>query len=112
MPSQRQVDYLLSQYIQWNFRHTRPEGLKHASRSLGLLGRHVDGGEVPRLAAVGGRHGPTGGAERPAAGVLEARVGLAEHDRDILPACFIMLAAFHVVLSNHIATANVLWAGC
>lgn len=61
--------------------------LKHASRSLSLLGRDVNGSEVPGLAAVRGRHGSASGTMRPASGVLEALVGLAEHDGNILPAC-------------------------
>lgn len=88
---------------------------KHANRrSLGLLGRDVDGSKVPRLSAVRGRHGSTGGTMRPASGVLEALVSLAEHDGDILPACSIMLVTFSLCSRCVVreCCGNVLWAGC
>lgn len=74
--------------------HMRLGAANHASRLLGLLGRDADSGEVPRLAAVGGGHGPSGGPEVPAPGVLEALVGLAEHDGDVLPAYSSWLIGF------------------
>lgn len=83
------IDYLLSQYVHIDISAKRGEEVSSPpGRSLSLLGRDLDGGEVPGLSAIRGGHGSAGGAERPAAGVLEALVGLVEHDRDILPACF------------------------
>lgn len=52
---------------------------------LGLLGRDVEGSNVPCLAAVRGGHGTTGGTMLPASTVSEALVSFAKHNRNILP---------------------------